>query len=119
MALKDAKFPAFYWGPDGQRELFTSAAEVPTGWTDTHPKHYDGQKPPPGPKTTAPVIPMTKAEIVAELKAANIPYQNNIGQQAAYNLLVGELKKHLTEASIPFPETADGPALLALVKPKE
>lgn len=119
MAQKDKAFPALYWPPDGGAPVtYNSAADVPTGWLPQHPKHFDGQKKPPAASTPAAAIPMDKPSILAALKAGNVPYSANIGQQAAYNLLVSSLKKHLTEAGIQFPETATGPELLALL-PKE
>jgi hypothetical protein len=117
--LRDKSFPALYWHPEtGEAAVYNSAAEVPTGHLDHHPKHFDGLNPPP-PARDPDVIPMTREEIVAVLKESEIKFAANAGIKSLYSLLVSSVKEHLTAEGIEFPETATGPELLELVPKQE
>lgn len=113
--MKDREYPAMKWHPEtGASEIFNSASDVPEGYLDCHPNSVQDNRPPPAPK--AGVLPMTKAEMVAALKAGNIEYPANAGAKALYELLDGKLREHLATNNVPVPEGADVRALLTLIK---
>jgi hypothetical protein len=111
-------FPAYMWSPEGECRPFDKAEDVPDGWTDHHPNHFDGQKPPPPVKAAVPT-PMTRDEIVAALDAGGIEFGKNTGTKALYDLLTKSVQKVLTDRSIPFDQNADTRVLLGLLPPPE
>lgn len=47
--IKPQLWPSWYYGPDGEAEIFNNASEVPPGWT-TDPYRKPGEPPKPGEK---------------------------------------------------------------------
>lgn len=115
---KDPNYPARKWDPvTGESQVFTAPEDVPTGWLDTHPNNVKAAD-----KVEAPVsdaLPMTRAEIRAELDQAGIPYPKTAKTEMLYVLLGDSLKQHLTKSGIAYEPDASVPALLELVKPAE
>ena len=111
-------FPAYMWSPEGEKRVFEKAEDVPEGWLDHHPNHFDGRKPPPPAKAAAPT-PMTRDEIVAALDAGAIPFSKNAGTKALYDQLAAKVVEALKERGIPFDPKADTRVLLGLLPPPE
>jgi hypothetical protein len=113
-----AKFPGMRWHPTtGENQVFQSAEDVPEGYLDYHPSN-----PPEGaePVKAAPdALPMSREEIVKELSEGGIAFKANAKTEKLYGVLVEAVKAHLTASEIEFPETANGPELLALVPKPE
>lgn len=107
-------YPAMKWHPEtGVAAVFHTPHDVPEGYLDQHPSSLE--KTPAVKPSTPGALPMTKAEIVAALKAGAIEYPATAGAKALYDLLDKTLREHLTANNIPIPENANVPALLALV----
>lgn len=49
-----ADFPAWFYGPNGEAEIFATADDIPEGWADT-PAAFDGNGEAPATETAAPV----------------------------------------------------------------
>lgn len=123
-------YPAMKWGPNGERKLFQNAAEVPAGWTDNpeslpkaapaaaKPVAKPPAKAPPALKVVppAPLAPLTRDQVSAELTAGGVAFQPLAPLPELTELLVASLQTHLTDSKIAFPADADVHALLALVK---
>lgn len=115
------KFPGMRWHPvTGANQVFQSAEEVPEGYLDYHPSNPpEGAKEAETVKETATALPMSREEIVKELSDGGIAFKANAKTEKLYSLLVEAVKTHLTASEIEFPETANGPELLALVPKPE
>ena len=111
-------FPAYMWSPEGEKRVFEKAEDVPEGWLDHHPNHFDGQKPPPPAKAAAPT-PMTRDEIVAALIAGEIPFSKNAGTRALYDQLTAKVKVALKAHKIHYSDEMDTRKLLELLPPTE
>jgi hypothetical protein len=107
-------FPAYFWNQDtGEQVLVTDADSIPAGCKPYHPKSADLAKPP-AEKPTAP-LPMTKAEVVAHLKAGEVEHKTTASHASLYELLLTSVKAALAEAKIAFdPASTDAKALLEL-----
>ena len=77
-------FPSFRYGPDGQSAVFQSAKDVPSGWHD-HPSKVKGA-PDPSKVEAEPRRP-GKAEIMKDLKRANIPFNPMSAASDLWSLL--------------------------------
>jgi hypothetical protein len=97
MSVKPEKlhWPAWRFGPGGQSQIFDYEDQVPSGWVD-HPSKVNEEAPAASPPTdaTPPVksaLPkeaeMNKADIVARLKAKNVPFNSQWAKPKLYGLL--------------------------------
>lgn len=68
---KNSSWPAWYYGPNGEAEIFQSKAEVPTGWKD-HPFNPGEAKA--APKPTAAPVAAPKDDDTAETDADGWPW---------------------------------------------
>lgn len=77
-------WPSWRYGPDGESRVFAREEDVPGGWYD-HPNKVpkDGDVPP-KPETQ---VPLTRAEIVAELKSRNVDFSRNAPTASLYKKL--------------------------------
>ena len=74
----DSKWPAWYYGPAGEAQVFENADDVPKGWKD-HPAKHKGAAPATPATPDAPATPAAPAAPVAstgteELDAAGWPW---------------------------------------------
>lgn len=95
------EFPAYYYGPNGQSQLFQHAAEVPEGWRD-HPSKVrddeDGGDGDPFIEGLPAREDITKDEIIRRLddlkeSGVAIEYQPRWSEGRLYNLLRDEYVK--------------------------
>lgn len=87
---KDPKWgPAFFYGPDGEAEVFNAAEDVPEGWQD-HPFKVEDPK-----EAVAPpeLPPLTRKQIMAELTERKVGYDVTQNTKSLYELLVSEIDK--------------------------
>lgn len=105
--------PTVMYGPDGDARVFHHHKDIPDGWLDDPAKHAPG-KPAPAAKAA---LPLTREEIIAALTTAEIDYPKTAGVAKLYDLLLTELRLHLTAEKVAFPADADAKALLALATP--
>lgn len=76
-------WPSYRYGPNGESRVFEREEDVPGGWHD-HPSKVlkDDDEP-----NVAPVIPMSRKEIVADLKALGVPYERSAPTAKLYEAL--------------------------------
>lgn len=79
-------FPGMRWSPTGEARVFTSAAEVPEGWTDYHPDSATEAAPAPADKTSA--LPLTREQIIAALKERGADAKPNASTKSLYDKLL-------------------------------
>lgn len=119
--MADPNYPAMKWHPEtGEAKTFTSADEVPEGWLDTHPSNLPAT--PDAGAASVPArpdpLPMSRDAIKKALDDAGITYAKNAKDQTLYDLLVSELRAHLTDQDIHWAETDDAPTLINLLPPE-
>jgi hypothetical protein len=99
---KTPGFPAFYYSPDGEAQIFQAASDVPEGWTTKHPNHQsDVAKPDPKPDLTPNPDKLTRDEIIAALNNGGIAYKKNAGTAALEAQLRESIKAFLTDTGVP------------------
>lgn len=86
-----ASWPAWYYGPDGQSQIFQSEEEIPDGWED-HPKKVGDvrQRREPVPPQESPYKDKTDAEVIAELKLRDIEHGARWPRQRLEKLLLDD-----------------------------
>ncbi len=95
----------------GEAKEFGDDEIAPPEYIDFHPQ--DPARTPPEDQTR----PLTRAEVVAALKAGGITYDNNVGVAALTEQLTVEVKRVLTEQGIEFTDL--DPLRLLLSKVQE
>lgn len=96
--MSHADFPAWYYGPNGEAEIFKTHDAVPQGWLD-HPAKHEAKPKAAPPKAAAPKpptaaeLPLTRAQIVSELLDYKVPFKTEAGDQELYDLLVDHIDK--------------------------
>lgn len=108
--LRGADWPAWRFGPDGAKEVFQSAEEVPPGWHD-HPSKVEQeaapseaqQSSPPAaapspPSSAAPVREanlvggLTRKQITAALQARGIEFSKNMSNHKLHEMLTAAVE---------------------------
>lgn len=84
-------WPAWFYGPNNQAQIFNKAEDVPEGWVD-HPRKLveDEDKTPP-PKQNA--LPLTKEQIIEQLNQRGITFPKNASARALYDMLVEDVER--------------------------
>ena len=88
------KWPAWYYGPDGQAAIFENADNVPSGWVDDPRKlgkaAVDKGMAAKG-KAVLKELGMSRKEAVVELRAAGINVPDNAKADEVYALVAEHL----------------------------
>ena len=84
----NTNFPAWYYGPDGQAEIFNEEDAVPEGWADS-PKSATETAPDPDSDATAQELydNYKAAELRAICKARGIDFASNADKAALATLI--------------------------------
>lgn len=82
----DKNWPAWFYGPNGESEIFQHPADVPEGWLDDPNKHGANlsKEPPKG----AEPPPLSRGDIMAALKERGIRVDVKLPTKALYDQLV-------------------------------
>ena len=80
MASPESGWPRFFYGPEGTRGKFAAAIDVPEGWTDT-PDAVDAP-------AEIGAIPLTRKQIVAELRKHKVEFPKDATDTHLYELLL-------------------------------
>lgn len=93
-------WPSWRYGPNGESEIFKSAADVPDGWKDHPRKHKPGYVPEPAidSETGEPVVaaapakpartyPISRDEMCAGLFQRHIPFEDEASDEALWALV--------------------------------
>lgn len=91
MARPTKFWPSWRYGPNGTAAIFESEDKVPVGWEDHPGKVRDPERPPP-PPPDPPVLPLTRSEIIAQLRRLGISFQQRSATRALYDLYIAELE---------------------------
>jgi hypothetical protein len=73
-------WPAWWYGPNGEAQVFQRPEDVPDGWKTSPSAHFE---PPPAP--TPP--PMTRKAVIAALTLRGVAFQRNAPTSVLYELL--------------------------------
>lgn len=119
--MTDPNYPAMKWHPEtGEAKTFTSADEVPKGWLDTHPNNLPAN--PDAGSASVPArpdpLPMSRDAIKKALDDAGITYAKSAKDQTLYDLLVSELRAHLTSQGVAWGKGDDATTLIHLLPPE-
>lgn len=79
-------WPAWFYGPNGEAQIFERSEDVPEGWLDDPRKQADAKAPPPPQAESKP--PLKRDEIVAELRRHNVLFQRNASTTSLYEKLL-------------------------------
>lgn len=85
-------WPAWYYGPNGQSEIFNSEEEVPEGWHD-HPSKTERKAKKPAEPKESPYKNQSDAEVIAELKKRKLDYNERWPRDKLEGLLIEDDKK--------------------------
>lgn len=93
------KWPAWYYGPNGEAEIFQKAEDVPKGWQDHPGKHKarkekaDDKRDDDDDDDKAGTGGLTREQIVADLERRKVFFKANASTKTLYRLLMEAIEK--------------------------
>lgn len=95
MTDESSQWPAWFYGPDGAKEVFNNEDEVPAGWQD-HPSKVGGEKRAKKDEQVtdeSPYRTWDDAKVITELKIRKIEFGERWPRQKLEALLLTDDKK--------------------------
>ena len=111
--MEPETFPSWRYGPNNERKVYHSAADVPPGWVDTPdklkaahaeakaaPSHAEASPPPaaspeapPAEKSSSVEAIPSRADIAADLQRRGVAFHRNTPTKKLWELLCAEIEK--------------------------